>query len=54
MRNAYHRGYYVVVPRQCVGSDAAKEHQCSLKNIDRYFGEVVDLKTIFAIWRKSK
>lgn len=50
VRTAYHQGYFVVVPKECVASDDKPAHQKTLENIERYFGDVVSLKKILADW----
>jgi len=44
IRNAYHLGYFVIVPRECLASDDQQAHLQSLKNIERYFGDVLSLE----------
>ncbi|MGD9129591.1 MAG: cysteine hydrolase [Candidatus Woesebacteria bacterium] len=50
IRNAYHKGYFVVVPQECVASNSQESHRISLKNIQRYFGDVLALDKILKIW----
>ena len=49
VRNAYHLGYYVIVPQECVASDDLAAHQQTLKNFQRYFADVIELKDILEI-----
>jgi ureidoacrylate peracid hydrolase len=46
IRTAYHKGYFVIVPRECVASDDQQAHLQSLKSIERYFGDVVKLEKL--------
>lgn len=53
VRTAYHKGFYAVVPRECVAINTEGEHEASLFNIDRYFGDVVDLQKLSETWKIS-
>lgn len=50
IRTAYHKGYFVVVPTECVASDDKLAHQKTLENVERYFGDVVGLKDVLDCW----
>jgi ureidoacrylate peracid hydrolase len=47
IRTAYHKGYFVILPQECVASDDREAHLQSLKNVERYFGDVVELEKLF-------
>ncbi|MCL4359971.1 cysteine hydrolase [Patescibacteria group bacterium] len=49
VRTAYHKGYRVIVPRECVATNTRREQESSLFTIDRYFGDVVRLSSIRSI-----
>jgi len=53
VRDAYMRGYFVVLPKEAVGSDNKELHEASLKNFDPIYGDVIDKKKIVEIWSKS-
>lgn len=50
VRTAYHKGYFVVVPSNCVASDDLVSHKQTLINFERYFGDVVLLEDILKSW----
>jgi len=52
-RDAYMRGYFVVVPREAVGSDNKELHEANLRNLDPIYGDVVGEEKIIKIWSNS-
>jgi ureidoacrylate peracid hydrolase len=50
VRSGFFRGYYVVVPEDCVGAPFADLHEAGLKNIRTYYGTVLDAKTLAGMW----
>ena len=46
VRDGYHRGYFMVVVRDCVGTYTEEGHNAALKRMDR-FADVVILKASF-------
>ena len=52
IRDAYTRGYFVVVPKEAVGSDSKDLHEANLKNFDPIYGDVVEEKEIEEIWQQ--
>ena len=49
-REAFVRDYYVVFPADGSACYSAEDQEATLRNIDRYFGEVVELAAIRAAW----
>jgi ureidoacrylate peracid hydrolase len=41
-RHGFVKDYYIVILRDLVASDSRELHEVSLKNLDTYFGQVVD------------
>lgn len=52
-RNAFLRDYYVIVPADACATFSEAEHDASLVTIDRYFGEVVQIRDVVDAWRAS-
>lgn len=50
-RNAFLRDYYVVLPSDGCATFSPEEHETSLRNIDKYFGQVVTMQDVIAAWR---
>lgn len=50
VRDAYNRGYFVVVPKEAVGSDRLDLHQANLANFDPIYADVVDESKVEEIW----
>lgn len=51
LRDGFNRGYYIVVPRDCVASSNQELHDATLKNVDFLLGEVVDSSQLVDLWR---
>ena len=51
LRDASARGYYVVVPGDCVGSFDRDLHDKTLRCVEMHFGEVVESADLLARWR---
>jgi ureidoacrylate peracid hydrolase len=49
-RSAFAHDYYVVVVDDGTAAYATEDHVQSLKNIDRFFGEVATIRQLCAIW----
>ena len=49
-RSAFMHDYYVIVAGDGTAAYAKEDHVQSLKNIDRYFGEVASIGQLCAIW----
>lgn len=49
VRDGFHRGYFMVVARDCVGTYTEEGHNAALKRMER-FGDVVDSKELIQIW----
>ena len=54
LRDASARGYYVVVPGDCVGSYDRDLHDKTLRCVDMHFGEVVASADLIARWRATE
>ena len=53
LRDASARGYYVVVPGDCVGSFDRDLHDKTLRCVEMHFGDVVDSAELLARWRRG-
>lgn len=53
LRDGFTRGYYIVVPADCVGSFAEDLHAATLKCVKQHFGEVSNCSALEAIWATS-
>lgn len=51
VRDGFMRGYYIIIPRDCVATSNRDLHRNSLESMDRYFGEVTDAKAIVDCWQ---
>jgi len=51
VREGFNRSYFMVIPRDCVGTYTEDGHNAALKRIER-FAEIVDSKELIAIWRR--
>jgi nicotinamidase-related amidase len=49
VRDGFHRGYFMVVARDCVGTYTEEGHNAALKRMER-FGDVVDSKALIQVW----
>jgi len=49
VRDGYHRGYFMVVVRDCVGTYTEEGHNAALKRMER-FADIVDSKELIQIW----
>ncbi len=47
---AFAKGYYLVVPEDCVASTEGDLHKAALKNFKLYFGKVVSSDKILKVW----
>lgn len=52
VRDAYMRGYFVIVPKEAVGSDNLELHEANLENFDPIYGDVVEESKVEEIWTK--
>ena len=53
-RAAFVRDYYVIVVDDGTAAYVPEDHVQSLKNIDRFFGEVSTIKQLCAIWNEGR
>jgi ureidoacrylate peracid hydrolase len=51
VRDGFHRGHFMIVARDCVGTYTKEGHQAALTRMER-FGDVVNSQQLMAIWRK--
>lgn len=51
VRDGFHRGYFMIVARDCVGTYTEQGHQAALTRIEK-FGDVVNSKELMEIWRR--
>lgn len=51
VRDGFHRGYFMVVVRDCVGTYTEEGHNAALKRMER-FGDIIDSKELIQIWRQ--
>src|SRR5262249_28749163 len=49
-REAFVRDYYVVVVSDGTAAYVAADHDMTLKNIDRFFGEIASMDELTAVW----
>jgi ureidoacrylate peracid hydrolase len=50
-RQAFLRDFYVVFTNDCTAAYAQQDHDATLRNIGRFFGQVVASDEIMACWR---
>jgi ureidoacrylate peracid hydrolase len=53
-RAAFIRDYYVVLVADGTAAYSTEEHDKSLKDIDRFFGEVTTIAALRAIWEQPE
>lgn len=53
MRDAASRGFYIVIPRDCVASHTPPLHEATLKTAAAVFGDVLDSAAIHDLWRAA-
>ena len=51
VREGFNRSYFMVIPRDCVGTYTEEGHNAALKRMER-FAEIVDSKELIDIWRR--
>lgn len=51
-REGFVRDYYVVFTKDGTATYSAEDQEATLRNIDRFFGEVASMSEIVEIWRK--
>ena len=49
-RDGFHRGFYIVIPRDAVGSHNAEAHEASLRGAEFLFADVVPTERLCAAW----
>jgi nicotinamidase-related amidase len=51
VRDGFHRGYFMIVARDCVGTYTEEGHNAALKRMER-FGDVVDSNELLKVWAR--
>jgi nicotinamidase-related amidase len=51
VREGFNRSYFMVIPRDCVGTYTEEGHNAALKRMER-FAEIVESKGLIEIWQK--
>ena len=54
LRDASARGYYIVVPADCVGSFDRELHDKTLRCVEMHFGDVVGSNDLVELWRAGE
>ena len=49
-RDAFMRDYYVIVPSDATGTYIHADHEASLRNIERFFGQVTTIEELENVW----
>ncbi len=52
-RDGFFRDYYIVFTSDCTATYSQQDHEATLKNIRRYFGEVVTAGDVVACWKAA-
>ena len=52
-REAFVRDYYVVLPRDAAAAYSTADHEQTLANIERFFGELSSIEELTTIWQGS-
>ena len=52
-RDGFCRDYYIVLLRDCTAAPSEELYKNTLVNIDRHFGQVVDVSDVLKCWQKS-
>jgi ureidoacrylate peracid hydrolase len=53
-RTAFLNDYHVVVPGDACATFSQEEHEGSLRNIDKYFGQVVTMRDVIETWQGAE
>ncbi|HEX7231064.1 MAG TPA: cysteine hydrolase [Candidatus Binatia bacterium] len=51
VREGFNRSYFMVIPRDCVGTYTEEGHNAALKRMER-FAEIIESKELIDIWEK--
>jgi ureidoacrylate peracid hydrolase len=51
-RSAFVKDYYIVFAGDCTGTYSREEHDMTLQNIDKYFGQIANHDEVIACWRE--
>jgi ureidoacrylate peracid hydrolase len=49
-RDGFHRGFYIVIPRDAVGSHNKEAHEATLRSADFLFADVVPVERLSRAW----
>jgi ureidoacrylate peracid hydrolase len=52
-REGFVRDYYVVLVSDGTATYSAQDHEATLRNIDRFFGEVATIADIVSVWKPA-
>lgn len=52
-RDGFMRDYYIVLVKDCTAASSEEDYNCTLRNITRFFGEVVDSSDVLKCWESS-
>ncbi|MBI2881651.1 MAG: cysteine hydrolase [Candidatus Tectomicrobia bacterium] len=53
-RDGFFRDYYIVFTSDCTATYSKEDHEATLRNIRRYFGQVVTADEVTACWSRAK
>ena len=53
-RDAFMRDYYVLVPSDAAATYIQEDHDASLRNIDRFFGQVTTTEDLKVAWSSRR
>ena len=53
LREGFNRGYYIVVPSDCVAAHNTELHEATLKNVAFILGDVTTADDLIGLWRGS-
>ncbi|MBI2881728.1 MAG: cysteine hydrolase [Candidatus Tectomicrobia bacterium] len=52
-RDGFFRDYYIVFTSDCTATYSQEDHESTLRNMHRYFGEVVTADEVAACWKQA-
>ncbi len=50
-RDGFFRDYYIVFTSDCTAAYSDEDHECTLRNMRRYFGQVVTVDEVAGCWK---
>lgn len=54
VRDAFMRDYYVVVPSDATATYVHADHEASLRNIERFFGQITTIEELGRVWDSAR